>query len=56
VKVQVPSPLQASLVHGRPSLQAYAVPLHKLPEHTSFFVQGLPSLHELPVGFGLHEV
>jgi hypothetical protein len=48
LKVQVPSPLQASAVQSSPSLQVYAVPAHAPALHTSFFVQEFPSLQEVP--------
>src|SRR5262249_38694273 len=43
--VQVPSPLQVSVVHTLLSSQLYAVPAHVPPPHTSFLVQAFPSLH-----------
>jgi hypothetical protein len=55
--VQVPSPLQESMVHANPSLHAYAVPPHwPAPSHASLLVQALPSLHEVPLALGLHAV
>jgi hypothetical protein len=56
-KVQVPSPLQVSVVQAIPSLQVYAVPPHTpAPLQTSFFVQSLPSLQAVPLAVGLHAV
>jgi hypothetical protein len=56
VKVQVPFPLQVSLVHASPSSHVYAVPPQVPAVHTSLFVQASPSLHEVPSVFGLHAV
>jgi hypothetical protein len=56
VKVQVPFPLQVSLVQASPSSHVYAVPPHVPAVHTSFFVQAIPSLHEVSSVFGLHAV
>jgi hypothetical protein len=56
-KLQVPSPLQLSIVHASPSLQVYVVPPHcPAPLQTSFFVQALLSLQAAPLAFGLHVV
>jgi hypothetical protein len=55
-KVQVPSPLQTSLVQGIPSSQVYAAPPQVPAVHTSFLVQAFPSLHELSSTFRLHVV
>jgi hypothetical protein len=44
------------MVQASPSLQVYAVPPHAPAVHTSFFVQALPSLHAVPLLFGLHAV
>jgi hypothetical protein len=50
LKVQVPSPLQASAVQPSPSSHAYAVPPHAPAVQTSVFVQRFPSLHGVPFG------
>jgi hypothetical protein len=45
-----------SLVQGSPSSQVYAV-LPQVPAvQTSFFVQAIPSSHEVPSAAGLHAV
>lgn len=53
VYVHVPSPLQVSVVHDRPSLHAYAVNTHAPAEQLSV-VQGLPSLQTVSVGAYVH--
>jgi len=54
--VQVPSTLQLSAVHARPSSQVCAVPAHDPAVHTSFVVHAFASLHDAPSGFRLHAV
>ena len=44
--VQVPSPLQASLVQEFASSHEYGVPAQAPPEQVSVAVQAFPSLHE----------
>ena len=53
VFVQVPSPLQASVVHASLSSQLYVVPPHAPAVQTSLLVHKLPSLHAVPVAAGL---
>ena len=51
-KLQVPSPLQLSAVHNRPSLHVYEAPLQcPVLSHTSFLVHESPSLHVSPAEF-----
>jgi hypothetical protein len=49
VNVHVPSPLQVSVVHARPSLHTYGVNTHAPAEQLSV-VHALPSLHTVSVG------
>jgi hypothetical protein len=56
VYVHVPSPLQVSLVHARPSLQVYAVPPQVPAVQLSLFVHALPSLQLVPFAFGLQAI
>jgi hypothetical protein len=56
VKVQLPSPLQKSLVQASPSSQVYTV-LPQVPAvQTSFFVHATPSSQAVPSALGLHAV
>src|SRR5262249_13708089 len=47
-KVQLPSPLQLSVVHGLESSQVYGVPAQAPETQWSPCVHGSPSLHALP--------
>ncbi len=53
---QVPSPLHASVVHGRLSLHTYEVPKQMPPVHTSVLVQAAPSLHGVLLATGRQSV
>jgi hypothetical protein len=56
VWVQVPSPLQVSLVQASPSSQLYNVPTQVPAVHLSLLVQAFPSLHTVPFVFALQAV